>query len=99
VWIVDGPVIRFGAPWPKMPFPTRMTVIRLADYGLFIHSPTKLVPSLKAEIDRLGVPRCIVASNRLHYFEARKINSPLMQFPTWLGGVRDPQGSMPAICE
>jgi hypothetical protein len=23
VWIVDGPVIRFGMPWPKMPFPTR----------------------------------------------------------------------------
>jgi hypothetical protein len=23
LWIVDGPVIRFGFPWPKMPFPTR----------------------------------------------------------------------------
>jgi hypothetical protein len=43
-----------------------MTVIRLADHGLFIHSPTKLVLSLKAEIDRLGEPRCIVAPNRLH---------------------------------
>ena len=30
LWIVDGPIIRFGAPWLKMPFPTRMTVIRLA---------------------------------------------------------------------
>jgi hypothetical protein len=173
-WIVDGLVIRFGAPWPKMPFPTRMTVIRLADYGLFIHSPTKLVPSLKAEIDRLGEPRCIVAPNRLHYwwasdwqaafanaamfvapkvreqagsrinfectaldresrypwdpvvstvlvpgrymteaeffhhptrtlvltdlienFEASRINSAFMRFLTWVGGVRDPHGSMP----
>ncbi len=30
VWIVDGPVVRFGLPWPQFPFPTRMTVIRLA---------------------------------------------------------------------
>ncbi|HUU24995.1 MAG TPA: hypothetical protein VMW68_05460, partial [Methyloceanibacter sp.] len=39
VWIVDGPVIAFGMPWPKLPFPTRMTVIRLAGGDLFIHSP------------------------------------------------------------
>jgi hypothetical protein len=37
VWIVDGPVIRFGMPWPKMPFPTRMTVIRLVVF------PTKRI--------------------------------------------------------
>ena len=35
VWIVDGPAIRFGMPWPKFPFPTRMTVIRLASGELF----------------------------------------------------------------
>ncbi|WP_372056988.1 hypothetical protein P7L74_14930 [Tistrella mobilis] len=29
VWIVDGPVIRYGMPWPKIPFPTRTTIIRL----------------------------------------------------------------------
>ncbi len=66
IWIVDGPIIRFGPPWPKMPFPTRMTVVRLAD-GLFIHSPTPLTPSLKAEIERIGAPRWIVGPNRVHY--------------------------------
>src|SRR5262245_58158424 len=41
VWIVDGPVIRFGmSSWPKMLFPTRMTIIRVAGGNLFIHSPT-----------------------------------------------------------
>jgi hypothetical protein len=30
-WIVDGPVIGFGLPWPKMPFPTRMTILRIGD--------------------------------------------------------------------
>jgi hypothetical protein len=40
VWIVDGPVIRFGWVWPKFRFSTRMTVVRLASGVL--HSPTQL---------------------------------------------------------
>lgn len=68
VWIADGPVIRFGWPFLKIPFSTRMTVIRLRDNALFIHSPTSLTPSLKAEIEALGEPRFIVAPNRLHYW-------------------------------
>ncbi|GGE39353.1 hypothetical protein GCM10007276_15840 [Agaricicola taiwanensis] len=67
VWIVDGPLIEFGMPWPKMPFPTRMTVIRLAD-GLFIHSPTPLVPDLKAQLEEVGQPRWIIGPNRIHYW-------------------------------
>ena len=54
VWIVDGPVIRFGMPWPKMPFPTRMTIVRIGKSDLFIHSPTRLTEDLKAEIGELG---------------------------------------------
>ena len=68
IWIVDGPIIRFGMPWPKMPFPSRMTVIRLAGGALFIHSPTSLVPELRAEIDAVGKPRWIVGPNRIHYW-------------------------------
>jgi hypothetical protein len=66
VWIVDGPIIRFGMPWPKRSLPTRMTVIRLRSGDLFIHSPTPLVASLKAEIEREGNPRFIIGPNRLH---------------------------------
>jgi len=68
VWIVDGPVIRFGLPWPKLPFPTRMTIIRLASGDLFVHSPTPLTPGLKAEIEKAGTPRFIVGPNRIHYW-------------------------------
>jgi hypothetical protein len=68
IWIVDGPVIRFGIPWPKYPFPTRMTVIRLASGEIFIHSPTPLTPSLKAEIEAAGKVRFIVGPNRIHYW-------------------------------
>jgi len=67
-WIVDGPIIRFGMPWPKMSFPTRMTVIRLPSGDLFIHSPTPLVASLKVEIEREGHPRFIIGPNRIHYW-------------------------------
>lgn len=68
VSIVDGPLIRFGMPWPKMPFPTRMTVVRLADGALFVHSPTPLVPSLREEIIALGSVRWIIGPNRIHYW-------------------------------
>ena len=66
VWIVDGPLIRFGAI--RMPFSTRATIIRVADSDLFVHSPTPLVPELKAEIASLGSPRWIIAPNRLHHW-------------------------------
>lgn len=68
VWVVDGPLIRYGPAWPKMRFPTRMTVLRLESGGLFIHSPTTLTPELRSAIERLGEPRWIVAPSRIHYW-------------------------------
>jgi hypothetical protein len=68
VWIVDGPAIRFGMPWPKMAFPTRMTIIRICGGRLFVHSPTPLTASLKTEIEALGEVAWIVGPNRIHYW-------------------------------
>jgi Domain of unknown function (DUF4336) len=68
VWIVDGPMIRFGPPLLKLPFSTRMTVVRLKAANLFIHSPTALVGSLRTEIERLGTPRWIIGPNRIHHW-------------------------------
>jgi hypothetical protein len=68
VWIVDGPLIRFGPKWLKMPFPTRMTVVRCHDSNLLLHSPTPLVTELRAEIAGIGQPRWIVGPSRLHYW-------------------------------
>ncbi|TMJ49838.1 MAG: DUF4336 domain-containing protein [Alphaproteobacteria bacterium] len=174
VWIVDGPVIRFGPAWLEMPFPTRATIVRLANARLFVHSPTPLVPGLQAEIAKIGRPQWIIGPNRLHYwwipdwhtaypdaeiylasetkrragrrldfegrsldrpagypwddeiatlpirgsymteveffhrrsrtlvltdlienFESQKLTTPVMRFLTWIGGVRDPDGSTP----
>lgn len=68
LWIVDGPIIRFGMPWPKMPFPTRMTIVRLPGDQLFIHSPTPLTAELKSQLAGLGAPRWIIGPNRIHYW-------------------------------
>lgn len=68
VWIVDGPVIRFGYLGLRFPFPTRMTVVRLADGGLWVHSPTELSSSLESGIKSLGSVKHLVAPNRIHYW-------------------------------
>ena len=68
IWIVDGPILRFGAPFLKLPFTTRMTIIRLRDKKLFVHSPTPLLPDLRGQLRRAGQPQFIVAPNRLHYW-------------------------------
>lgn len=68
VWIVDGPEIRFGLAFLKMPFPTRMTVLRLEGERLLIHSPTPLTPELKTAIETLGRPHWIIGPNRIHYW-------------------------------
>jgi hypothetical protein len=62
IWIADGPAIRFYG----MPFPTRMTVVRL-DGGLWVHSPIAPEPGLIAEIDALGPVRHLIAPNNIHY--------------------------------
>ena len=67
VWIVDGPIIWMRMLGLSVPFPTRMTVVRIADGDLFIHSPTELTRELKAEIDAIGAPRFLVAPSWLHY--------------------------------
>jgi hypothetical protein len=67
VWIADGPAVRFGYGGVTLPFPTRMTVVRLSGRRLFIHSPTALAAGLQAEIAREGAPAWLVGPNRLHY--------------------------------
>ena len=70
LWIVDGPEIAMSYPYLgfKVPFPTRMTVARLADGALWVHSPTPLTPALGEAVDALGPVRFLVAPNLLHYW-------------------------------
>jgi uncharacterized protein DUF4336 len=49
---------------------TRMTVIRLRDGGLFLHSPVRLDPELRRALDSLGPVKAVVAPNRHHHLFA-----------------------------
>jgi Domain of unknown function (DUF4336) len=44
----------------------RMTIIKLADGSLWLHSPTQLSPQLKADIEQLGPVSCIVGASNGH---------------------------------
>ncbi len=46
---------------------TRMTVIRLADGGLFLHSPTRLDDETQRELEAIGEVRAVVAPSRAHH--------------------------------
>jgi len=49
---------------------TRMTLIRLADGALFVHSPIHLDDELRATLDRIGPIRYVIAPNRFHHLYA-----------------------------
>ncbi|HUO88129.1 MAG TPA: DUF4336 domain-containing protein [Rhizomicrobium sp.] len=68
IWIVDGPEIRFGYLGLKLPFTTRMTIVRLPDGTLFVHSPTEPTPELFAAVEALGPVRHLIAPNTIHYW-------------------------------
>jgi len=66
---VDGPEIQFtylglylGL---KFPFPTCMTLIRLPDGGLWIHSPTSLTDALAGQVLQAGPVQFLIACNVL----------------------------------
>jgi hypothetical protein len=46
---------------------TRMTVIRLADGTLFLHSPVQLDTDTRAALDAVGPVRWVVAPNKVHH--------------------------------
>ncbi len=62
LWIVDGPAVICR----RMPISTRATVIRLADGGLWVHSPTGLCDALQRDLQALGPVAHLVAPNWSH---------------------------------
>src|SRR5262249_19915629 len=47
--------------------PYRMTVIRLADGSLFLHSPIRLDATIRVALEKLGPVHAIVAPSRAHH--------------------------------
>jgi hypothetical protein len=63
IWIADGPSV----PFLGVPYPTRMTVVRLRNGDLWVCSPIQLDDHLRAAITTLGPVRCLVSPNKLHH--------------------------------
>lgn len=68
IWIVDGPRIDFSSILGSFPFPTRMTVVRLANGELWLHSPTQPSEELFERVIEIGPVRHLIAPNPLHYW-------------------------------
>lgn len=52
---------------PSYPYTHRAVVIRLSDNSLFILSPIRLTPAIRANIDALGVVKYLVSPNHIHH--------------------------------
>jgi hypothetical protein len=63
LWTFDQP--DFNTGFAKIG--TRMTVIKLAGGGLFLHSPTKLDDETRLALDAVGEVQAVVAPSRAHH--------------------------------
>ena len=69
IGIVDGPFEYFTVAAIRMPMPftTRMTVVRLTNGDLFLHSPIAFDEGLAAEVQTMGTVRHLISPNQWHY--------------------------------
>jgi len=69
IGIVDGPFEYLTVAGVRLPLPftTRMTVVRLANGDLFLHSPIKFDERLAKQLERLGTVRHLISPNQFHY--------------------------------
>lgn len=63
IWIIDGECVQFLG----LPFSTRMTIIRLENGDIWVHSPIKLTSNVKEQLNTLGKVTYLIAPNHLHH--------------------------------
>jgi hypothetical protein len=61
LWVADMRAARAG-----FEFGARMTVVRMPDGGLWLHSPVEPTPALRGAVDGLGPVRFLVSPSRMH---------------------------------
>ncbi len=79
VWIVDSGPLRLAG----LPIPVRMTVIRLPDGGLLLHSATQFSFALLHKLEALGPIHHLVAPNTVHWTYVREWQSHCPAATTW----------------
>lgn len=68
----------------------RMTVLRLPGGDLLLHSPTRFTPGLKAELERIGRVRHLVAPNPVHWIFLKGWQDACPDVTTWAApGLRE----------
>ncbi len=63
IWIMDGDRVKMLS----IPFQTRMTIVRLPDDLLWIHSPVAITRDRMDKIDSLGKVHHLVSPNKYHH--------------------------------
>src|SRR5678815_6137119 len=66
---------------------SRMTVVRLADGRLWVHSASEPTPELCVELDRLGPVSWVVVPNRFHHIHAAAMKA---RYPLSLIHISEP---------
>jgi hypothetical protein len=83
VWLVDGPEIRFRYGLLRIPFPTRMTVVRLPSGSLWVHSPIAPDEHLVEQLVQLGPIAHFVAPNTIHYWWMKNWSARFPEADVW----------------
>lgn len=63
IWIHNGSTV----PWFGMPYTTRMTIVRLSNGKIWVHSPGELNDALICEIQDLGDVEYLISPNKIHH--------------------------------
>lgn len=75
IGVVDGPfeyLTTAGIRLP-LPFTTRMTVLRLRNGDLFMHSPIAFDAALADDLGSIGRMRHLISPNQFHYAQTKSI--------------------------
>lgn len=91
IGVVDGPFEYFAVAGLQMPMPftTRMTVVRLDDGDLFLHSPIAYDQRLADELREMGIVRHLVSPNQWHYAHIGEWQKAFPEAVAWASpGVR-----------
>jgi hypothetical protein len=93
IGIVDGPLVYMtypGLKFLKIPFPTRMTVVKLATGELWLHSPIAYDAKLAEALSAMGPIRHLVSPNKIHYAHIKAWKDAIPDAVAWASpGVRE----------
>lgn len=91
LWVAEAPLRFLG-----LEVGARMTVIRLPDGGLVLHSPIAVDPSLRQEVDSLGRVAHVVAPNKFHHLYVSGWKDAFPEASVWVApGLESKRSDLP----